>query len=67
MNKVILCSFVFLSGCATLGTTTDKTFEQSYIEKTDVARVCIENTLVAILGLPVNGFYAFHDLCNKTN
>lgn len=61
MSKLVLCilSVVFLSGCATMGNT--------YSEKTATAQTCIENGIVAVLGVAFKGPEVFEKLCEKRN
>lgn len=67
-SKLILCSCLFLTGCATTGATQeDKSFEQKYSETTKVVQTCMYNAILGVLSLPVKGFEEFHDMCSERN
>lgn len=57
--SLILFTALFLSGCATMG--------EHYSENTAKVQSCMEDTLVAVIGLPLKGFGAFEKLCEKRN
>jgi hypothetical protein len=63
MRKLILC--VLLSGCATTGIARqdNRTFEQKYNDGVEKVRVCMQDTIYAVLGFAVKGPEIFVGLC----